>query len=73
MTNTGNTVEDFKSEISKQVTYVPEHANGDRYHKDSQKGIVSSVNNTYVFVKYIINGNIQETAQATSPRNLLKG
>jgi len=73
MTDTGNTVEDFKNEIGKNVTYVPNHANGDRNHVDSRKGIVSSVSTKWVFVKYILQGNLQETANATLPRNLLKG
>jgi hypothetical protein len=75
MTNTGNTVEDFINEIGKNVTYVPNHANGDREHKDSEQGIVSSVNEVrgIVFVKYIRNGILQQTAEGTDPSNLLKG
>ena len=36
-----------------------------------QKGIVSSVSEKYVFVKYFVNGDFQETAQATNPQDLL--
>ncbi len=36
-------------------------------------GIVSSVNDYYVFVKYYRNGILQQTAQATKPDDLRPG
>jgi len=41
---------DFKQ--GDPVVYVPHHAHGDLHHKDCEPGIVSSVNDSYVFVKY---------------------
>lgn len=65
------TVNDFSPGI--KVRYVPRHAHGDLTHKDVENGIVKSTNDKYVFVNYIRNGILQETAQATDPRDLLIG
>jgi len=60
------------------VTYVPTHAQGNTGHPDCTQGVVSSVNDTFVFVKYNNNmcimttGDEPYTAQATSPGNLVK-
>lgn len=35
-----------------RVRYVPGHAHGDITHKDCEDGVVSSVNDRYVFVKF---------------------
>lgn len=35
-----------------RVRYVPYHAHGDLAHKDCEDGIVSSKNNTYIFVRF---------------------
>lgn len=43
------------------------------YSETGEKGIVSSVNNKYVFVKFIKNGIMQSTAQACLPNQLTKG
>ena len=61
-----------------RVLYVPHHAKGDTKHKDCQKGIVSSTNTTWVFVKYdtqfytMLTGDEPFTAQATAPTDLIK-
>ena len=70
------------------VRYVPEHAKGDPTHEDCEDGVVSSVDDNHVFVKYfrmqpngiiwppIFTGEEPYTAQATKPDNLqlrLKG
>lgn len=41
---------DFKRGMP--VLYVPLHANGDPTHQDVEPGIVSSVNEYFVFVKF---------------------
>lgn len=68
------------SEFAKgqRVLYVPAHANGDPNHKDCEKGVVSSTNEQWVFVKYdnlmciMVTGDEPYTAQATSPDDLVK-
>jgi len=35
-----------------QVLYIPPHAHGDKTHADCQRGIVTSMNATQVFVRY---------------------
>lgn len=55
-----------------EVKYVPAHAKGDLRHPDVERGYVSSINDKYVFVKYIRKGILQETSQATDPRELIK-
>ncbi len=58
------------------VLYIPSHANGDAKHKDCQRGVVSSINNSFVFVKYdclartMVTGDEPYTAQATNPNDL---
>jgi hypothetical protein len=64
-------VKDFTPE--EHVRYVPNHAHGDPKHKDVEPGIVSSMNDKFVFVKYIKRGILQETAAATDPGDLIKG
>jgi len=54
------------------VLYVPNHAAGDRAHKDCERGVVSSQNGVNVFVRYYRNGMLQHTAQATRPDDLVK-
>ena len=67
-------LEDFHKGM--RVMYLPNHANGDKNHKDRQYGVVSSKNDTYVFVKYdclacqMVTGDEPYTAQATLPKNL---
>lgn len=59
------------------VLYVPRHAHGNANHRDCERGIVSSVNDQFVFVKYnnaacvMVTGDEPYTAQATDPNDLL--
>ena len=50
------------------VLYVPRHANGDTKHKDCQQGIVSSKNDTYVFVWF----TDKTRPQACDPKLLVR-
>lgn len=56
------------------VLYVPHHANGDTGHPDCEVGVVSSTNDTFVFVKRLKDvmsaGFAGVTAQAVYPENL---
>lgn len=54
-----------------KVKYIPRHAKGDKNHIDCEEGIVSSINDAFVFVRYSRNGILQQTAQATNPDNLI--
>ena len=70
------TVDDF--EKGQRVLYVPRHAHGDFGHPDCARGVVSSTNDHWVFVKYdnlecrhMITGNEPYTAQATDPGDLI--
>lgn len=65
------TTADFTN--GEQVRYVPAHADGDENHSDVECGYVNSSNDTYVFVRYERNGILQQTSQATSPTDLIKG
>lgn len=71
-----STTQDFSKGDS--VRYVPRHANGDLNHKDCQNGVVSSVNDSWVFVKYdnamciMVTGDEPYTAAATDPNDLVK-
>lgn len=66
------TVDDFKP--GDIVSYVPNHLVEDyQSTKDknlSETGIVSSVNDKYVFVKYVKN-DVLSNAQATPPNKLI--
>ena len=59
-----------------RVLYVPHHAGEDLAHPDCQKGVVSSTNDKWVFVKYdnldcvMKTGDEPYTAQATDPNDL---
>lgn len=44
-----------EAEAGMSVIYIPGHAHGDRGHKDCEPGIVSSKNDTNVFVKFHLN------------------
>ncbi len=60
-----------------KVTYIPGHAHGDPHHEDCESGVVSSVNDHTVFVKYdcllgcAITGNEPWTAKGTNPKDLI--
>ncbi len=54
------------------VRYIPTHAGKDITHPDCENGIVSSVNEFCVFVKYVNKyGNLGYTAQSTRPEDLV--
>jgi len=38
--------------VGDKVTYVPRHAKGDASHPDCEEGIVTSMNDKFVFVEY---------------------
>ena len=60
-----------------KVKYIPHHAKGDPCHKDCEYGVVSSVSENTVFVKYnngvciMTTGDEPYTAQATNSINLI--
>jgi hypothetical protein len=56
------TVKDFV--VGEFVTYIPSYSTGHR-----ERGIVTSTNNTYVFVRY----DGDTGSKATYPANLKKG
>lgn len=45
-------VEVTKRCIGDSVIYVPQHAEGDLTHPDTEVGIITSYNDKYVFVKF---------------------
>lgn len=54
------------------VRYVPNHVHGDITHPDCENGVVSSTNDTYVFVRYYHKGGgLREQGQATRPDDLV--
>jgi hypothetical protein len=59
-------------EINEGVIYVPRHAKKNLNHPDCEHGIISSFNDKFIFVRYIKNGILQETAQATKPECLYR-
>lgn len=62
-----------------RVLYIPTYAYGDINHKDCESGVVSSVNDKFVFVKFdCIWGNFKNTtgdeditAQSCNPEDLI--
>jgi hypothetical protein len=62
-----------------RVVYVPSHVHGDVEHKDCETGLVSSTNDTFVFVKFypkhvrgiffVMDDSV--TAQACNPNDLM--
>ena len=66
---------DFKKGM--KVRYVPKHAHGDTKHKHCENGVVSSVNDRWVFIKYdnlmctMTTGEEPYTAAATDPNDLV--
>ena len=69
----------------KRVVYVPTHAHQNFNHPDCERGVVSSVNDKFVFVKFdieaynnhgtkfdvkMMTGDEDYTAQACDPRDL---
>lgn len=74
VTDFPNVVGDFKT--GDRVLYVPNHANGNTWHEDCRAGMVSSVNDRFVFVRFDENVNRLgwdgATSQACDPTNLTK-
>lgn len=54
-------------ETGHRVRYVPYHAQGDAQHPDCEDGVVTSVNDRYVFVRFA--GRTQ--SQACRPSQLV--
>lgn len=50
----------------RRVIYLPQHANGDWMHHDSEQGRISSWNNIYVFVNF----GKGDTNPACDPKDL---
>ena len=69
-------VKDFKK--GDRVKYFPQHMQSEPDGPDAERGVVSSTNTLYVFVKYdrpgmiMLTGDEDVTAQATNPWNLVK-
>ena len=61
------TLDDFKP--GDHVRYVPYHAHEDVAHKDCEDGVVTRVNERYVFVKFSL---FSEHGQACHPDRLRK-
>ena len=68
--------DDFRK--GERVRFIPYHARGEKLHSDCKNGVVTSVNDNYVFVKYdtiimkMVTGDEPYTAQATNPEDLIK-
>lgn len=58
---------DFKP--GDRVRYVPYHAHNDQSHKDCEDGLVTSVNDHYVFVRFSL---FTEHGQPCKPDQLVK-
>ena len=50
-----------------RVLYVPYHAHGNQEHEDCERGIVTSTNSEFVFVRY----TGRSGSQATQPDQLV--
>lgn len=65
----GLTVNDFNE--GDTVVYIPKHKQGNHTLEDCEAGKVTSVNDTYVHVKYLDNnGEYKTNSQATYPNDL---
>lgn len=69
----------LKNEFRKgdRVTYTPTHTSGNKNHPDCRHGVVSSMHDGYIFVKYdnkvqkMVTGDEPYTSQATSRKDLV--
>ena len=59
-------------QINESVIYIPKHAKGNLNHQDCEHGNISSFNDKFILVKYILRGVLQETAKATNPEDLYR-
>lgn len=69
-----NLVTDFQSEHN--VRYIPKHLIHEYFESENPRefgdyGIVTSINEKFVFVRYFRDGILQHTAQSTDPRDLI--
>jgi len=66
-----NTVDDFGP--GNEVLYVPIWANGDASNHDCESGVVTTCNQSHVFVRYYHRetGNLLLTSRATNPEDLI--
>jgi hypothetical protein len=55
-------------DIGSPVTYIPPHADGDASHPDCERGVISSYNESYIFVRFN-----SPNGQACSPDRLRWG
>jgi hypothetical protein len=55
-------------DIGTPVTYIPDHAEGDASHPDSERGFISSFNERWIFVRFY-----GPNGQACDPKNLVWG
>jgi len=69
------TITDFINKEKRRVAYVPTHAFGDMKHPDVQYGVISSINQKFVFVKFDKQVNSLgwegTTSQACLPESLI--
>jgi len=62
--------------IGDSVIYVPKHIQTQNMNEFNftnslcEYGIIKSINERFIFVNYVINGIIQNTAKATDPNDL---
>ena len=77
MTNKAMSKRSLKFNKGDRVIYVPKHANGNRNHKDCEHGIVYSLTEEFVFVKYdnaeckMLTGDEPYTPRATKKDDLV--
>lgn len=56
------------SDIGSPVTYMPPHAKGNANHIDSEKGVISSFNETTIWVRFR-----SANGESVNPENLVWG
>lgn len=61
-------INDFR--VGDKVIYIPSHAKGDLTHKDCEKGIVTSLGEKFVFVRYE-KQHPESNGKATDARDLI--
>lgn len=63
------------AEPGMKVRYIPRHAGKNIYHPSCEDGIINSVGEVNIFVKYYIEntGILNTSAQSTSPEDLIIG
>lgn len=56
-------------DVGRDVTYVPNHAGGNAGHRDCERGVITSWNSRFVFVRF----GSSATPKACYPFNLVWG